>query len=134
MSALAAPAPPETSPPTKAEIITRLQQTVSPSRLILFLQCRLKFWFRYVARIAKPKSAALHVGGSAHAVLKAWNKSRWRQEPLTLKQLHDEYAKAWADQTDKPVEWEPGEEDEENKVGWRLVETYIRESKIPADL
>ena len=30
----------------------KLQQTVSPSRLTLFLQCRLKFWFRYVARIA----------------------------------------------------------------------------------
>ncbi len=119
---------------TEATIITGLQRTVSPSRLTLFLQCRLKFWFRYVARIAKPKSAALHVGGSAHAVLKAWNKSRWRQEPLTLKQLHDAYAEAWADQADEPVQWEPGEEDEEKKVGWRLVETYIRESKIPPEL
>ena len=135
MSAVAAPALPETAaPPTEAEIITKLQQTVSPSRLTLFLQCRLKFFFRYVARLVKPKSAALHVGGSAHAVLKAWNKSRWRQEPLTLKQLHDEYARAWADQTEEPVEWEPGEEDEEKKVGWRLMETYIRESKIPAEL
>jgi putative RecB family exonuclease len=135
MSALAAPSAPEaTTPQTEPEIIARLQQMVSPSRLTLFLQCRLKFWFRYVARIAKPKSAALHVGGSAHAVLKAWNKSRWRQEPLTLKQLHDEYATAWADQADEPIEWEKGEEDEEKKVGWRLVETYIRESKIPPEL
>jgi putative RecB family exonuclease len=135
MSAVAAPESPETAaPPSEAEIITSLQQTVSPSRLTLFLQCRLKFFFRYVARIAKPRSAALHVGGSAHAVLKAWNKSRWRREPLTLKQLHDAYANAWADQTEEPVQWEPGEEDEEKKVGWRLVETYIRESKIPADL
>ena len=135
MIALAAPVAPEAvAPPGETEIIAGLQQTVSPSRLILFLQCRLKFWFRYVARIAKPKSAALHVGGSAHAVLKAWNKSRWRHEPLTLKQLHDEYAKAWADQTDEPIQWEKGEEDEEKKVGWRLVETYIRESKIPPEL
>src|SRR5882757_8987646 len=134
MSATASPAAPTTEPLTEPQIIDRLQQTVSPSRLTLFLRCRLKFWFRYVARIAKPKSAALHVGGSAHAVLKAWNKSRWRNEPLTLKQLHDEYAKAWADQTDESVQWEKGEEDEEKKVGWRLVETYIRESKIPAEL
>ncbi len=135
MSALPVPVVPETvAPQTEPEIIVGLQQTVSPSRLTLFLQCRLRFWFRYVARIAKPKSAALHVGGSAHAVLKAWNKSRWRQEPLTLKQLHDEYAKAWADQADEPIEWEKGEEDEEKKVGWRLVETYIRESKIPPEL
>ena len=129
MSALPAPVLPD-----EAKIITGLQQTVSPSRLTLFLQCRLKFWFRYVARITKPKSAALHVGGSAHAVLKAWNKSRWRNEPLTLKALHDEYAKAWADQDDEPIEWEPGEEDAEKKTGWRLVETYIRESKIPPEL
>src|SRR5882757_8650996 len=134
MSATASPAAPTTEPLTEPQIIARLQKTVSPSRLTLFLQCRLKFWFRYVARIVKPKSAALHVGGSAHAVLKAWNKSRWRQEPLTLKQLHDEYAKAWADQAEEPVEWEPGEEDDEKITGWRLVETYIRESKIPAEL
>ncbi len=122
------------APTSEPEIIAGLQRTVSPSRLTLFLQCRLKFWFRYVARIARPKSAALHVGGAAHAVLKAWNKSLWRNAPLSLKALHDEYAKAWADQTDEPVQWEPGEDDEEMKVGWRLVETYIRESKIPADL
>jgi putative RecB family exonuclease len=132
--AVAEPAPPEAAPPSESEIIAGLQKTVSPSRLNLFLQCRLKFWFRYVARIAKPKSAALHVGGAAHSVLKAWNKSRWRNAPLTLKALHEEYAKAWADQTDKPVQWEPGEEDEKKKVGWRLVETYIRESKFLADL
>ncbi len=135
MTAIPAPELQETAPPpTEAEIITRLQRTVSPSRLTLFLQCRLKFWFRYVARIVKPKSAALHVGGTAHAVLKAWNKSRWRQAPLTLKQLHDEYARAWADQTEEPIEWEPGEEAAEKTTGWRLVETYIRESKIPAEL
>ena len=134
MTTVAAPAPPEAAAPTETEIIATLQQTVSPSRLTLFLQCRLKFWFRYVARLTKPKSAALHVGGSAHAVLKAWNKSRWRQEPLTLKQLHDEYAKAWADTGDEPVAWEPGEEADEKTTGWRLVETYIRESKIPAEL
>ncbi len=118
---------------TEAGIINSLQQTVSPSRLTLFLQCRLKFWFRYVARIAKPKSAALHVGGAAHTVLKAWNKSRWRNDPHTLKQLHDEYAKAWADQRDEPVQWN-GDEEEQKMTGWRLVETYIRESKIPPEL
>ena len=134
MIALAAPAPPQASAPkSEAEIITTLQRTVSPSRLNLFLQCRLKFWFRYVARIVKPKSAALHVGGTAHAVLKAWNKSRWRQEPLTLKALHDEYAKAWADQAEDPVEWDDDEE-AQKMTGWRLVETYIRESKIPPEL
>jgi putative RecB family exonuclease len=127
MRAVAAPALPESADPqTEFQIIASLQQTVSPSRLTLFLQCRLKFFFRHVARLVKPKSAALHVGGSAHAVLKAWNKSRWRNAPLTLKQLHDEYARAWANQDN--------DEEEQKTIGWRLVETYIRESKIPAEV
>jgi putative RecB family exonuclease len=121
-----APAPEETA----SDRVSYLQKMVSPSRLSLFLQCRLKFFFRYVARITKPKTAALHVGSSVHAVLKAWNKARWHQTPLSLKQLHDAYSKAWSE-AEEPVQWEPGEEDEEKKTGWRLVETYMRESKIP---
>lgn len=116
---------------TPEDRVSDLQKTVSPSRLSLFLQCRLKFFFRYVAQIQKPKTAALHVGSSVHAVLKAWNKARWHQTPLTLKQLHDEFTQAWSEED---VQWEPGEEEEEMKTGWRLVETYMRESKIPPTL
>ena len=134
MTATAAPDAAETaapSPPTSpAERLAALQRTVSPSRLTLFLQCRLKFYFRYVAQIAKPKTPALHVGSAVHAVLKAWNKARWRQQPLVLKQLHDEYVQAWADAAE-PVTWTDGEEESEKQTGWRLVETYFRESKIP---
>ena len=117
--------------PTHAEIIGHLQKEVSPSRLNLFLQCRLKFWFRYIAGLIKPKTAALHVGSAVHSVLKAWNKARWKSHPLALKELYDEFSKVWAED---PVQWEPGEEDDEKKTGWRLVETYIRESKIPESL
>ena len=127
MSAIVSPAP------TGVEIIGELQKKVSASRLNLFLQCRLKFFFRYVAGLTKPKSPAFHVGGTVHAVLKAANKARWKNQPLTLKDLHDEYSKAWADVGDEPVQWEPGEEDTEKGTGWRLVETYIRESNIPAN-
>ena len=129
MSAVAGVAP----APTEPEVIRHLQKMVSPSRLNLFLQCRLKFWFRYVAGLTKPKTAALHVGGAVHSVLRAWNKARWKSQPLTLKQLHDEFSNAWAD-GDDPVQWEPGEEGDEKATGWRLVETYIRESKIPESL
>ena len=59
-----APAPAAPTAPSEAKIIASLQETVSPSRLTLFLQCRLKFFFRYVAGITKPKTAALHVGGT----------------------------------------------------------------------
>ena len=129
MIAIASSAP----APTKEEIIGHLQKKVSASRLTLFLQCRLKFFFRYVAGLTKSKTPALHVGGTVHAVLKAWNKARWKNQPLTLKELHDEFSKAWADVSDEPVQWEAGEEDEERKTGWRLVETYFRESNISPD-
>ena len=49
-------------PPTEDQIITELQQKVSASKLTLFQSCRLKFFFRYVLGLRKPKTAALHVG------------------------------------------------------------------------
>jgi len=134
---IAAAQPLEEAParePTRDEVVQLLQKMVSPSRLSLFLQCRLKFFFRYVLGLKKPKTAALHVGSAVHAVLRSWNRERWLQTPLTLKQLHDEFTKAWTDTSEEPVQWEAGEEDDEKKTGWRLVETYMRESKIPPTL
>ena len=46
--------------------IADLIQTVSASRLTTFQQCRLKFYFRYVLGLQKPKTPALHVGGAVH--------------------------------------------------------------------
>jgi len=114
--------------------IDDLIANVSASRLSTWSQCRLKFYFRYILGLHKPKSAALHVGSSVHAVLKFWNKARWRGEKSSLKQLHDVYSSSWGDEQEKqPVEWEAGEEDAERKVGWRLLETYFRESSIQPD-
>ena len=123
-----ADAPPSKEPSEK-DIITGLQKTVSASRLSLFLQCRLKFYFRYVLKLKKPKTPSLHLGNSVHSVLKAWNKARWLLKPLTLKQAHDAYTEAWADDTEGKVLWEPGEEGEDKTTGWRLIDTYLRESQ-----
>lgn len=126
---------PASPPQTVAEVISDLRKTVSPSRLTLFLSCRLRFYFRYVLGLTKPKSAALHVGTCVHAVIKSWNKARWKQQPLTLKQLHDEFTKAWTDEAEEPVQWDEDEPEADQKaLGWRLVETYLRENKTPADV
>jgi putative RecB family exonuclease len=119
---------------SEKDIITGLQNTVSASRLSLYLQCRLKFFFRYVLKLKKPKTASLHVGNSVHSALKAWNKARWLNKPLTLKGLHDEFTKAWADISEGNVPWEAGEEDEEKTTGWRLCDTYIRQSGEMANI
>jgi putative RecB family exonuclease len=119
--------------PGEKDRLDDLQRTVSASRLGLFLQCRLKFYFRHVLRLKKPKTPSLHVGSSVHAVLKAWNKARWVEQPLTLKQAHDVFFDAWADPAEGSVPWGPGEEECEKTTGWRLVETYLRESHVPAE-
>ena len=67
-------------------------------------------------------------------MLKAWNKARWVQQPLSLKVVHETYQTAWADNTEGSVEWEPGEEEADKTTGWRLLDTYLRESHLPAEV
>ena len=119
-------------PPMEDQIIQRLQQKVSPSKLSLFQSCRLKFFFRYVLGLKKPKAAALQVGASVHATLKAWNRARWREEIPAWNLLYPVYSAAWiAGQHDEPVAWEnTSQEEEQKQIGWRLLETFFRESPI----
>lgn len=127
MTTLAVP-PPAKVERSEKEILTGLQQTVSASRLTLFLQCRLKFYYRYVLKLTKPKPASLHVGNVVHATLKAWHKARWMEAPLTLKGLHDEFSKAWHLQNkEEPVDWQ-GDEEDEKLTAWRLCELYLHQS------
>jgi putative RecB family exonuclease len=86
-----------------------------------------------VLGLAKPRTPALHLGSTVHSVLKAWNKARWKNKHLSLKQLHDIYSNTWALQEDGEVEWEAGEEAEHKKMGFKLLETYFRESGITAE-
>ena len=119
-------------PPTEASIIQRLQQKVSASKLNVFQSCRLKFFFRYVLGLKKPKTAALHVGVAVHAVLKSWNKARWHRQYPSLAELHTAYQDVWTSgQTDEAVAWDnPATEADQRQVGWRLLETFFRESPI----
>src|SRR5271154_2318 len=87
-----------------ARSIDDLIANVSASRLSTWSQCRLKFFFRYVLGLHKPKSPSLHVGSNVHTVLKFWNKARWKGEATTLKQLHDVYSSGWSEtQADEAV-------------------------------
>ncbi len=119
-------------PPTEDQIIAKLQQKVSASKLTLFQSCRLKFFFRYVLALRKPKTAALHVGVAVHAVLSDWNRARWRQQSPGLAELHASYREAWrSTQVEEPVAWgNPAVEAEQRQTGWRLLETFFRESPI----
>ena len=128
------PPEPVVHPPvlTQGQTIERLQHSVSPSRLSLFQSCRLRFFFRHVLRIEKPKVPALHLGSTVHGILSLWNRARWRGQTLTARALHEVYHEMWnSEQAITPVTWEnPAAEVEQRTLGWRLLEVFLRESSL----
>ena len=110
--------------------IETLRKTVSASRLNCWLQCRLKFFFRYVLKISKPKTAALHFGSIVHLVLQAWNMARWRKQPFDTDKLKAVFDKGWLDQSG--IDWEDGET-EQKTTAWAVLEKYFADTPIKAN-
>ena len=116
----------------KPRSLDELRATVSASRLNTWLSCRLKFYFRYVLGLTKPRTAALYVGHTVHGVLKLWNQARWRRQVLTPKALRQQFDTLWqGDQQTAPVKWDDGEEVAEQQTAWSLLDLYFRASPIP---
>ena len=129
--------PHRTGPSTRslAEILRELIVTVSASRLGLFHSCRLRFFFRHVLGLTRPKAAALHLGATVHETLRTWNRARWQQkEASSWGSLYASYEEAWIiGQAHEPVAWEnPAEQEAQKQLGWRLLETFFRETTIEA--
>jgi ATP-dependent helicase/DNAse subunit B len=68
-----------------------LEEPVSASRLNLFHGCRLKFYFRYVLKLTKAASPALHVGKTVHSMLQEWSKRRWIGKPANAESLRPHF-------------------------------------------
>lgn len=115
----------------KPSPLETLMRTVSASRLNCWLTCRLKFFFRYVQRLSKPPTPALHVGTVVHAVLQAWNMARWRRQGFDLQRFQKLFDDRWADQPN-PIDWE-NEETAQKSRAWSLLETYFTETPINAN-
>jgi putative RecB family exonuclease len=115
--------------------VTRvLEEPVSASRLNLFHSCRLKFYFRYILKLTKPVSPALHVGKTVHAMLQEWSKRRWMGRPATSESLLEHFNDYWQGSLkNEPVAFEDGEEAVERNKAWGLVEMYLRETPIPVE-
>ena len=130
---IAAVEPAKVSPPvqSKANPIEILQKTVSASRLTCWLQCRLKFYFRYVQQISKPKTPALHVGSVVHLILQAWNMARWRKQEFQLEKFKKLFEEGWKDQP-PGINWD-GEEAGEKNTAWSVLEMYFAQTPIKAD-
>jgi hypothetical protein len=121
--------------PQLAKVDTQsLLAKVSASRLNCFLQCRLKFYFRYVLKLAKPATGALHVGKAVHWALQQWSKARWFGSPLDAEGLKPGFDLHWESSQEKePVAWEIDEEQKQRQKAWGLVDMYLRDTPIPAE-
>jgi|ERR1035438_4531140 putative RecB family exonuclease len=115
----------------KANPIETLQKTVSASRLNCWLGCRLKFYFRYVQQISKPKTPSLHIGSVVHLILQAWNMSRWRKQEFQLEKFRKLFEEGWKDQP-PGINWE-GEEAGEKNTAWSVLEMYFSQTPIKAN-
>ena len=116
----------------KPRSLDELRATVSASRLNTWLSCRLKFYFRYVLGLTKPRTAALYVGHTVHGVLKLWNQARWWRQVLSTEDLKQRFDALWqSDQQKAPLKWEDGEEASEQQTAWSLLDLYFRQSPIP---
>lgn len=118
----------------KPKPLDELRLTISASRLNTWLSCRLKFFFHYVRGLRKPKTAALHVGTTVHAVLKLWNRARWHRIPFTVETARQQFDQLWQSQqaTDQ-VRWKKGKEAGEKQTAWSLLDLYLKQSPIPPD-
>jgi putative RecB family exonuclease len=118
---------------SEVDAVTRvLEEPVSASRLNLFHSCRLKFYFRYILRLSKPASTALHLGKTVHAMLQEWSKRRWMGRPATSESLRSHFEEHWRNSlVEEPVFFEEGEEEFEKRKAWGLVEMYLHETPIP---
>jgi len=112
--------------------VEELLQTVSASRLGAWLQCRLKFHFRYMAGMEKAPTPALHIGKAIHAVLQQWSLARWRGSPLDAEAVRAVFEQAWAAPEGSAVNW-GGEEGASKTNALACIETYLRETPIPLD-
>jgi CRISPR/Cas system-associated exonuclease Cas4 (RecB family) len=118
----------------KESVSDILEEPVSASRINCFHSCRQKFFFRYVQKIQKPASAALHVGKAVHHALQQWSKRRWLGELSDADSIKEEFTEGWKALVDEsPVEFPEGEETTQRDKAWGLVEMYLRETPIPHD-
>jgi putative RecB family exonuclease len=115
----------------KLSRIEILQKTVSATRLSCWLQCRLKFFFRYVQQLTKPPTASLHFGSVVHSVLQAWSMARWRKESFDLEKIKAAFDQGWKEQPAK-INWD-GEEAEQRQTAWSVLETYFEQTPIQRD-
>jgi CRISPR/Cas system-associated exonuclease Cas4 (RecB family) len=112
----------------KGRGVDELLRSVSASRISTFLNCKLKFYFQYVAGLSSEKSGARLIGSGVHEVLRKWNLARWRKQVITTEALKHELGR-FLDLSG--VKWQPNERKEQETQAWSLIQTYLSQTPIP---
>jgi CRISPR/Cas system-associated exonuclease Cas4 (RecB family) len=115
----------------EADTLEQLKQTVSASRLSCWSKCRLQFYYRYVLKLTKPPTAALHLGSVVHLVLQAWNMARWKRQPFNVEVYRSVFDVGWKDQPEQ-INWD-GEEEGQRQTAWTMLEKYFIETPIKSN-
>jgi hypothetical protein len=84
----------------KGRSVGELLRSASASRISTFLNCKLKFYFQYVAGLSSEKSGARLIGSGVHEVLR-----KWKKQVITTDALKHELGRFF-DGTG--VKWQPG--------------------------
>lgn len=105
---------------------------LSASRLKMFQECRLKFYFKYVEQIPMEATPALFIGKVTHALLQRWNLNRWRGLPADPQSLHPVFLELWKQTQPKELEWE-GQEEKSREKTWDMIQFYLAQSPVPLD-
>ena len=116
---------------TEDQIIEKLQQKVSASKLALFQSCRLKFLLPLRARTAEAQDGRAPCGRGRSRRACGWNRARWRRQSPVLRRPCTPPTKkcGTAAQAEEPVAWDnPASSTSSKQTGWRLLETFFRES------
>jgi CRISPR/Cas system-associated exonuclease Cas4 (RecB family) len=110
--------------------VAELQKTISASRLSLWLQCRLKFYFRYLAQIQRPPTPSMHAGSTVHAVLQSWNMARWCREPFAVERFKALFGSQWIKlQESAHINWREKESFQRDSA-WAALELYLNQTPI----
>lgn len=118
--------------PGQSRVEELLQESVSPSRLGCWQQCRLKFFFKYVQELPTPNLPALHLGRTVHAVLQECNLARWHGHTLSVSHVKRMCEVLFDVEAEDTVRWiSPKQKQTAQEQVKALVALYREESLIP---
>jgi putative RecB family exonuclease len=101
-------------------------QHISASSLKLYLGCSLKYFFKKIAKLEEPTSAAFQLGKAVHAGLQAFHVCRWRGESHDEGTVLEAYNRAFLEQErSDPVNYKTGERDKLLGKGETILKAYL---------